>query len=256
MIHNMTGGGAGLKLKVVGGTAAPSSPRENTLWVNTDTEISGYAFAVNQPVNPVEGMVWFQTGLDASAPINIDRKNTVMLYPVDCMQYISGAWTAKKAQTYMGGVWLEWWQGELYADGNTFDSTTGGFVGVPFTATAPAVTYNADNVKLVQANQTWGGLWRTNNLIDLSNYSSLSLTYSGWWIQDSENDLRLAVLPQNAADISAAAAYLQRKSPSDGGTYTVTLDVSALTGKYYLGIYMYARYGDQTINVHDLHLEK
>ena len=232
------------------------SVKDNTVWIDTTTPINGYAFSAEEPASPAEGMVWFQTGLDASAPINLDRKNTVMLYPVDCMQYISGAWVYKTAQTYIGGEWLTWWQGELYVGGDTFNSTTGGFVSVKFAGTAPKVTYNANNVKLVQANQTWDGLWRTKNLIDLSGFSKLSWTYSGWWIQDSENDLRLVVLPQNATDISGVAAYLQRKSPSDGGTYTVTLDVSKLTGKYYIGIYMYVRYGDQTVYVHDLHLEK
>lgn len=257
MIHNMTGGGAGLNLKVVGGTTLPTEPVENTVWVDTDTEISGYAFAVNQPVNPVEGMVWIETSpSESSAPMDVGIKNTAMLYPIAAKQYISGSWVDKVAQAYINGEWLDWWDGGLYVAGDTYDSVTGGFVSVGFPATAPSVTYNANYVTLVQKNMTWEGLWRTNNLIDLSGFSKISWTYSGWWIQDSENDLRLAVLPQNATNISGAAAYLQRKSPTGGEKHTVTLDVSKLTGKYYIGIFIYVRYGDQTINVHDLHLER
>ena len=35
-----------LNFEVVGGTSAPSNPKENTIWVNTDTEITGWDFGV------------------------------------------------------------------------------------------------------------------------------------------------------------------------------------------------------------------
>lgn len=43
------GGGAGLNFKVVGGTTQPTNPKENTIWINTDAEITSWAFA---PVDP------------------------------------------------------------------------------------------------------------------------------------------------------------------------------------------------------------
>lgn len=49
MIFNMNGGGAALNFKVVGGTSAPTSPAENTIWINTDTEVSGYVFSNKDP---------------------------------------------------------------------------------------------------------------------------------------------------------------------------------------------------------------
>ena len=50
MIHEMIGGGgASLNFKVVGGTSTPSSPKENTIWVNTDAEISSWAFSAEEP---------------------------------------------------------------------------------------------------------------------------------------------------------------------------------------------------------------
>lgn len=45
-------GGSGtspLSFKVVGGTAAPSAPREKTIWVNTDTEIHAWDISPAQP---------------------------------------------------------------------------------------------------------------------------------------------------------------------------------------------------------------
>ena len=55
MIFNMSGGGAGggtsLNFKVVGGTSAPENPKENTIWVDTDTEITSYLFSAVSPNN-------------------------------------------------------------------------------------------------------------------------------------------------------------------------------------------------------------
>lgn len=53
MIFNMGGGGnsGGIELnfKVVGGTSAPSSPIENTIWINTSAEITGWRFCAKDP---------------------------------------------------------------------------------------------------------------------------------------------------------------------------------------------------------------
>ena len=50
MIFNMVGGGGGgLNFRVLGGTAAPSSPKESDIWVNTDTEVRGWLFGADDP---------------------------------------------------------------------------------------------------------------------------------------------------------------------------------------------------------------
>lgn len=59
-----TGGGASLNFKVVGGTSTPASPKENTIWVNTDTEITSWHFGADEPnvcqtTVPDSGDPWF-----------------------------------------------------------------------------------------------------------------------------------------------------------------------------------------------------
>ena len=52
MIFNMAGVGgpnSGLNFKVVGGTTAPAVPVNNTIWVNTSTEITGWKFSARDP---------------------------------------------------------------------------------------------------------------------------------------------------------------------------------------------------------------
>lgn len=43
------GSGAGLNFKVVGGTTQPANTIQNTIWVNTDTEIPSYTFSGDAP---------------------------------------------------------------------------------------------------------------------------------------------------------------------------------------------------------------
>lgn len=46
MIFNITGGTAATNFKVVGGATKPTSPKENTIWINTEVEIPTWFFAV------------------------------------------------------------------------------------------------------------------------------------------------------------------------------------------------------------------
>lgn len=43
------GGGDNLNFKIVGGTAQPSNPKENTIWVNTNTAIHAWDFSATEP---------------------------------------------------------------------------------------------------------------------------------------------------------------------------------------------------------------
>ena len=44
------GGGGGLNFKIVGGTTEPTSPKENTIWVNTGNKISNWIFSSSDPL--------------------------------------------------------------------------------------------------------------------------------------------------------------------------------------------------------------
>ena len=98
-------GGASLNFKVVGGTTEPVSPSENTIWVNTDIEITSWAFSIDAPDSPTAGMVWVKTGFGSSTPFNALKKNEVQVCPFSTQQYLNGAWADKTAMIYINGVW-------------------------------------------------------------------------------------------------------------------------------------------------------
>ena len=100
------GGGASLNYKVVGGTTSPTSPAENTIWINTDVEITSHVFSAAEPESPVVGMVWLKTSKSSKTPINVLKKaDVVMIYPQSCKQYVSGEWVSKDTMIFQSGEW-------------------------------------------------------------------------------------------------------------------------------------------------------
>ena len=108
MIINMTGSAPALNFKVVGGAAAPDNPKENTIWVNTDIPITGRVLSVSEPSAPSVGMVWITTGTKSAVAFNALKKDTLMVYPTACKQFVNGAWNNVTAKSYIGGEWVDW----------------------------------------------------------------------------------------------------------------------------------------------------
>ena len=109
MIFNLSSGGAssgGLNFSVVGGTSAPSSPAENTIWINTSTSITGWAMQAEAPSGS-EGLVWIKTALSGETAFNALKKNAITIAVVGCQQYVSGSWANVAAQIWQSDAWVE-----------------------------------------------------------------------------------------------------------------------------------------------------
>lgn len=113
---NFKQGGAGLNFKIVGGTAQPASPKENTIWINTDLEITGWAFDTESPNYLSTGGIWLKTAQNGNAKMNIVKKNTIFVSFLYAFQWNGTAFVSKKAKLYANGKWVE--MGAIfYADG-------------------------------------------------------------------------------------------------------------------------------------------
>ena len=114
---NARGGGGGLNLKVVGGTTQPTNPRENTIWINTATAITGYALSPTQPETGTEGLVWLKTA-DTGVEINVGRKNAVLLLHLAMSHvYSGGSWKAVEGYVYKSSAWVQFGFLALYKEG-------------------------------------------------------------------------------------------------------------------------------------------
>jgi hypothetical protein len=88
-------GNAGLNFKIVGSTTKPNNPSENTIWIDTDTEINGWFFSDIEPTNPVEGLVWLYVNPSSTIHFNALTENGIRLNLSDVKQYISNTWVDK-----------------------------------------------------------------------------------------------------------------------------------------------------------------
>lgn len=241
------GGRSALDFRVVGGTTQPSSPANKTIWVNTSTEISGWTFASSKPVSPSAGEVWFQTGTSSPAAFNALKENVLTVYPAACEQYVSGSWVKKEAKSYLSGSWVPWYL-YLYTAGDVHSDVTGGYEalalkisadygGNTLTATAPTLTTGGSSMSISLSNGSAGynksGSVLTKNKIDLSNYSSLTFKFTKS-IGNTSNYATFYVSSSNSTNPVSAAAGEQVLGSS--AATSVTLDVSSLSGEYYVGV--------------------
>lgn len=221
--------------------------KENTIWVNTDTEITNWHFSATEPESPVEGMVWFSTGTSSHAEFNVLKKNGITVYPLTAKQYVDAAWVSVTANSFQNGEWVYWWQGELFKDGNEYTGVTGGWqardmkvTGATANGAAPVITKNGDSVTVSQETYAAGGVYEIANDIDLSKYSTLTFEVSA----NSYGLKGLAVYDRSITTLGTStnaplANAIASATLSNGHTGPVSINVSGINKKVCIGIAVY-----------------
>lgn len=253
MILNMSGGGASLNFKVVG-NPQPSNPNDNTIWIDTDVEITSWIFSGTQPKTATAGMVWIYTGTSSPAEFNALKKNGITVYPLLAKQYVSGAWVSKIAKSYQGGAWVDWVT-FLIQQGADNTAVTGGWKAQAkalsgHEAYAPTVTNNGDHLTLtLPIVSKWrGGIYIANSKLDLTDIKTITVVGSGSVGNSSGASVGLAIW-------SSIGSYIFDNNPAkvamdSSGKYS--LDVSTFTGEYIVGFYL-ASGSTSTIQIYDLY---
>ena len=246
MIYVLSGGDANLNFRVIGGTSAPASPKENDIWVNTDTAISEWVFSAEQPAQLSEGMVWFQTGTSSQAAFNALKKNNITVYPKSCKQYVGGAWVAKPRKTYQDGEWKEW-KTYLYSKGNEFADLTGGWVSRDDSSyfNTGTLTKAADYMEASITTGRQNIFSVTKNAFDLTAFDVVTFDVTNVVLEG-----KLYVLA-NGATIGADAgvASIQIKA---AGEYSI--DVSNLSGMYQIGFGTWSENTVRSVRVSEVYL--
>lgn len=232
-----------LNFAVVGGTEQPIDPKENTIWVNTNKEITSWIFSATKPKTSEEGMVWISTGASSTVEFNALKKNVLQVCPIAAKQYVSGAWVDVTAMSYQGGTWVEWfvWNGELYDSGKEYESVTGGWFitnGRTSGYDLGEGTKNADNITLSCPDESTSVAATTTKSIDLTNYSTLKVN-----ITDIERFVMLVIdKNQNMGNEGAADLWIE-----DTGVFL--LDISSFTGSYYVSFTTWHANGEGATSV-------
>ena len=233
MIFNMSGGssGGGLNFAVVGGLTQPASPKENTIWVKTETKITSWSFAPTEPESPNEGMVWFKTALTSVVGFNALKKNEIEVSPITAMQYANADWISITAQTYTGTEWVEWLpDGALYYKGNENVAVTGGWTvngyAVKEDGSTRTVKLGEKKPEYMQTNYASGYvfyMFGTDYAIDLTNVNQIEIDAE----RVSGSELYLVASATKTITLRTTKPYLT--IDKDGIS---RLDVSAVNSAY------------------------
>lgn len=232
-----------LNFKVVGGTSEPSDPAENTIWINTDTEITSWIFSPTEPTSPVEGMVWISTGLSSDFVFNALKNNAIQIYIKSGKQYISSAWANVGFAVYQGGAWAESASGYLFNAGDECTDITGGWTSAAyFGGDYYKGTYsNSNGVMSVDSSEysTCNIAVRTVNKIDLADYDTLTINVSERSGYSNSGFLGAYLCITDDRDILNTAVSMSEFTAYVGITTTgeVSLDISSYTSEYYVFVF-------------------
>lgn len=214
-------GGVDLNFEVVGGETEPTNPTENTIWVNTPNEITGWGFSPDEPTAPESGMVWFATSENSVIKFNALKEDSIIVTPSNARQYISGSWSnINVVKIYQNGEWVDWWDGTLYNAGDMYTNITGGWeMGYPFTNYQNGGTgsFQPGYITLTNVSMSSYGIY-TKKSIDLTNHSALHVKASGGNIRITVND----VMPCRLEDAERTSGLVAKDD--------TILDLNGLSG--------------------------
>lgn len=203
-------GGGGGGLRVVVGLTAPANPRENTVWVKSDTAGKKYVFAEAEPEAAEEGLLW----------LSVTGKGIITAARV----YSGGKWVLADAYMFIGGQWVpiaSSWDGVLFENGNQYEDITGGWYvhGIDGTGTTPNLhAWSSPGQVTI----------RTNNKIDVTNYKTLYWTGSGGGGSAGE-EWGADCYIKDTVDAETSVASLSFRHNN-----TYQIDVTSITGEYYI----------------------
>ena len=227
VIQGITGG-VELNFEVVGGTSSPNSPKANTIWVNTSTTISKWAFSSEQPSSPSEGMVWIKVGEGSEYAFNALKENSIQLCPLAVYQYASGSWVERSTKIYQGSKWVDLLMTIIIFD-NGDQGSSGGFykIGSGSLNVSDTIVVNSPN----QSGETY---FFTNNTVNLTPFSKITFIFKVQYFWDS-GELNAFMGVSKDRNGLEKSVGLREGVDGENEQETKILDVSTLSGDYYIG---------------------
>lgn len=215
--NGSTGGGGGFA--VATGNSEPANPKENMIWVKSDKAGKKYVFSVDEPAEPFEGLIWFGASEDGI----ITQANV----------YADGTWNLVDAYMYLSGAWVHIASAivYLYNKGDTCDAVSGGWEAAvwygnkEFPGSVPGLTEGAGSLSVGYTGKS--GLLDTRASVSLDKISKVCAV-----ISDNGSANSALAVSTNAGGYAFPGNVKASKSLFNG---TVELDVSALSGNYFVG---------------------
>jgi hypothetical protein len=229
------GGANPLNFKVVPGLTQPGTASGNTIWVKTE-KINAWYFSATQPEGMQEWDVWFKIGTKSLVEFNALRKNGLQVYPANSKQYVDGALVTVPVKIYQNGAWVDLWDGELFDNGNQFETITGGWTQFPDLSLSDTSYHNTgtvsigDTIRIETPYSDVSAIATTKNKIDLTDYSQIMFVVDEASSLSSSSDASMScqVHDNTTGKIGSVAATTVNT------TGTAYVDISNVSGMYYI----------------------
>jgi hypothetical protein len=165
-----------------------------------------------------------------------------------------GTWTitaTKGSATTTQMVELGYPEIDMYYQLTLYDSgdvtaSSGGWSIITLDGTNALTTSTYQGVINVRAQSGGYGLYLTKNIIDVSGFSTLTYICS----KGGDGTAQVVLIPANATSISQAVASKEVTVYNNQPTAVDTLDISALTGKYQIGLSLKPAYTNSILNIY------
>ena len=247
------GGGAFAGLKIVG-NPRPNNPTEETVWVNTDNEITGYVLSATAAENPTAGMLWIKISDSSTNEIGTALgKDYIIIMMNSASQYVDGAWVSVEAMSFQNGVWVDF-PVYLYNQGDERTSITNGWTSKRpsgyFTSTGK-LTIGDKSLKATATSGQYIAVV-TKAKIDLSKFNTLCFNVLS--TNANEDDMLygfLAVFDDTFKD-SQAIAEIPSANIKTGLNF---IDISAINTKHYVGFGCASESDTSIIEVGEVYLK-
>lgn len=212
-----------------------TTPTVNTVGAVTDYVVSSWVLSPTEPPIAEDGMLWIVTGNGSPARFNALKRNCIQIFPVAVKHYISGAWTERTAYLYTESGWVQvgYQTVYLYRNGDRNFEITGDFhLDSPTGTLVPDGVDAEGNTYLDFFSMPDGeGLYQqythyTGKMIDVTPFRYLVET--GYHMRHSDT---IGLVDESGNSVA------QVKSTVESGTETLRLDISQITGSYYLVFY-------------------
>lgn len=252
-------GGADLNFEVVGGTTQPSNPKENMIWVNTSTTITGWGFGAEseKPSSPASGMVWFCTGPLSVVKFNALKENSIFVYLLSANQRVSGAWKSVAAKIYQNGTWVACFADSEFVK-NGYLHPNKALTGKLRESQSIAVAQKAGYLRVNATTNISGGAMLTER-VDTSKYTKATLYCNVINAGSPDGHIPgvgiiLANALNNGTMNDVEDETIAFKTTNSTGEQTLQLSLPS-SGLYYIGIFLNSATGKLAdIYVYDFYL--
>lgn len=177
-----------------------------------------------------DGDVWIWYSVSGNT-FNALKNNSMMIATIKAWQYVDGAWTDVEAVSCQNGEWIDWWDGELFDNGNQWEKFTGGWSYEGYVSSSYAGSIVDGELQLYGKS---GGFVTigTKNAIDLTGIRYIEVTHKMISRGSSTKSIGIEI-DQPKGTYKAYKEF----TTAAGETGTERLDVSGYDGKYFVLCY-------------------